>query len=345
MDTISKLTEIIQNAVRDYAEHREQAPEEWLQDYLGRTLNTKGADVVRDISKEIIETTVLMEDEKSAMNSAMANGQSAENWFTSEIFADTDSNGEKAKTAAEFFNGISNARASVEDRTNEAHAADKEFVDTSEESEWQDSNWNDYKLKDILKKICTEAGKLGMSEIASDVFTKASQEGIAAALSGEFVRDIVVDAADKGLKFAVSAGLAVAQERNIIPLTTFNVLATTAHRTVESMSAIGDAVKGKCTVTEALIRVKNTAVSTFSGLWKQHKNKVAEEITDAVGNVFGAKGAVIAGAVSGLFVDKKENESRFVTILKEAGKAVLRFMTKESHVPFFRKNKALQLNN
>lgn len=340
MSNISKLTEIIQSAVQDYAGHiTEQTPDEWLQDYLGRKLTSKATDTIHAISEEIVETLDLMEDEKTAMNSAIAKGQSAENWLSSEIIAGADSNGAKAKTAAEFFNGILNAQSSI------GNMIDADFVEISEDSEWQDSNWNDYKLKDTLKGVGVEVGKLGMYEIVSDIFVKASEEGIESALSGESVRDIIVDIADRNLKVAVSAGLAVAQDSGIIPPTTFKVLATTAHKTVESISAIGDAVKGKCTMTEALVKIKNTAVSTFSGMWKQHKNKIADEIVDVVGTVFGAEGAVIAGAVSGLIIDKKENESRFVTVLKEAGKAALRFLTKEIRVPIFQKNKSLQLNS
>ena len=334
------LTYVLLSAIKDFKVHiGEQSPDEWLQDYLGRKLTSKSVDAVNAISEEIIETLDLMEDEKNAMNSAIARGQSAENWLFSEIIAGADSNGAKAKTAAEFFNGILNVQSSIGD------VIDADFVEISEDSEWQDSNWNDYKLKDTLKGVGAEVGKLGMYEIASDIFVKASEEGIESALSGESVRDIIVDVADRNLKVAVSAGLAVAQDSGIIPPMTFNVLATTAHRTVESISAIGDAVKGKCTMTEALIKVKNTAVSTFSGMWKQHKNKIADEIVDVVGTVFGAEGAVIAGAVSGLIIDKKENESRFVTVLKEAGKAALRFLTKEIRVPIFQKNKSLQLNS
>lgn len=339
MDNISKLTEIIQNAVLDYAEYSSmQTPEEWLQEYLWKHLPSKTTDTIHAVSGEILETLDLMEEKKAAMNTALAKGQSAENWLSSDIMAESGGNGEKARMAAEFLNGIVKAQSGFE------NVIDAELVETSDDSQWQDSSWNDYKLKDTLKNIAAEAGKSGMREIASEMFLKASEEGIASALSGESVRDILISGADTGVKAAVSAGLVLAQESGIIPPTTYKVLATTAHKTVESLSAIGDAMKGKCTMTEALVKIKNTAVSTFSGMWKQHKNKVASEIVDVVGEVYGAKGAVIAGAVSGLIVDKKENESRFMTVLKEAGKAALRFLTKEINIPFFQKNKALQLN-
>ena len=68
------------------------------------------------------------------------------------------------------------------------------------------------------------------------------------------------------LKVAVSAGLAVAEDSGVIPPSTFEVIATTTHRTVESLAAFGDVIRGRKTMTEAIIEVKNTAVSTFSAL-------------------------------------------------------------------------------
>lgn len=337
----SKLTEMLFDAVADYAAHASvQNPDEWLQEYLGKTLSSKTIDVIHVISEEIIDTLNLMENKKNAMNAAVDKGQSAENWFSSDVMNESGSNGEKARRAAEFFNGIYKAQSDLED------VVETDWIEIDEDSkEWQDDNWNDYKLKDTLKEIAKEVGKTGMKEIASDLFLKASEEGIASVLSDKAaMQDILLNGADIGLKVAVSAGLAVAEESGIIPVTSFQVLATTAHKTVESMTAIGEVIKGKLTMTEALVRIKNTAISTFSGMWKQHKNKMADEIVDVVGNVYGMKGAVIAGAVSGLVIDTNSNESRLTTVLKEAGKAAIKFLTKERTFAIFSKNKKLKLN-
>ncbi|MEE3403219.1 MAG: hypothetical protein VZR73_03960 [Acutalibacteraceae bacterium] len=203
---------------------------------------------------------------------------------------------------------------------------------------------HDYRLKDTLKKVAKEAGQCGLREIAADVFAKASEDGLAAVIQDkDFVTDTLVDGANVGLKVALSAGLAVAEDSGVIPPTSFHVLATIAHKTVESFSAFKDVIKGRRSLTDALIHIKDTAVSTFSGLWAKHGTAIREEIVDTVGAVFGMKGAVIAGAIHGALMKNTEG-SKFVTVIKEAGKAAVRFFTKEIKLPFFNKTKALQLN-
>lgn len=69
-------------------------------------------------------------------------------------------------------------------------------------------------------------------------------------------------------KVAVSAGLTtVAEESGVLPPSTFAGTTTTAHKTVESLATFGDVVRGRKTLTEAIVEVKNTAVSTFSAMY------------------------------------------------------------------------------
>ena len=61
-------------------------------------------------------------------------------------------------------------------------------------------------------------------------------------------------------------------------------------------------------------------------------------ITDS----YGIKGAVIKGTVTGLLTSPKEG-SKLKHILKETGKAVFSFLTKERHFPLFNRNKNKQI--
>ena len=157
------------------------------------------------------------------------------------------------------------------------------------------------------------------------------------------VRVIAGDGEQIGIMSSADA-LRIAEENGILPTTTIQAIAATAFKTVENMKVFAEVSKGKLTITEALISIKNTSIATLSGIWKQYKNGLIADAVDIAGTVFGAPGAIIAGAASGLIVESN-GESRLVTVLKEAGKAALRFLTKEIHVPFFSKNKALELNN
>ena len=344
MSSMSAVTEIIFDALADYcAKAGTQTPAEWLQGYLGAKLPSQSVETIRKISGEILETLDIMEKKKAAMEEAAKAGKSAETWFAADVMAEAGSSAEKARRAAAFFNGLTKAEKSLDG------SAEAEVIDISEEAaEWRDENWNDFKLKDTLKGLAVEAGRTGLKEIASDVLLKASQEGMTALADSGFIKNTIAKASasglktavSSGLKAAVSAGLTIAESSGLLPAASVKVLAATAFKTVESMTAFADVIRGQATVTEALVKVKNTAVATVSGMWAQHKNQLLTEIVDVSGKVFGPQGALIAGAVSGLLKDTN-GESRLVSVLKEAGKAVMRLFTKKISNPFA-KNKVFQ---
>ena len=330
----SKLTEILRDAVSNYtANSQEKTPAEWLQGYLGENLPDKSVDAIHKISSEILSTLDLMEEKKAALNNAIESGESAESWFAKEVMNESGSNGSKARVAAEFFNGITTANNTYE------NAAEGEIIDIDGEK-WDDEEWNDYRLKDSLKEVAVEAGKAGMREIASEAFMKASEEGIAAVFKdSEFVQQSLEKGAVTGLKVAVSAGLTLAEESGVLPPSSFAVIATTAHKTVESLASFGDVVRGRKTLTEAIVEVKNTAVSTFSAMWKKCGTGVIHEVKDTVASVFGVKGAIISGLVTGIATPPQEG-SKVMHVIKETGKAVWSFLTKERHIiPVFSKLK------
>lgn len=333
-----KLTTILHDAISDYASHAEEKePAEWLQDYLGRKMPNKTIDYIHSVSTEIISTISLMEEKKADLEKAVQAGVSAENWLVKDINKENEGNGEKAKLAVEFFNGITSAEHSYDE------SVEPVIIDIENES-WNESDWNDYRLKDTLKGVAVEAGKAGMREIVSETFLKASGEGFKNVFEDtNFIVDTLEKGAQLGMKTAVSAGMIIAEEQNIIPPTTLQIIATTAHKTIESMSAIGDVIKGKSTFTDAMVKIKNTAVSTFSGMWKQHKGKAKEEIIEAVGGIFGIKGAIFSGIVNGL-TKEKEEESRFKTVVKEIGKSALSFLTKKIELPILGKIKNVLFN-
>ena len=338
MINTSKLTEILRDAIKDYtANVGNKETAEWLQDYLGEKLTTKTPDMIKAITSEIIGTLDVMEQKKAALDAALEDGISAEDWLTDEVMEQSGGNGSKALMAAKFMQGIT----ATDVNTNEP--IEVEVLDPSDVN-WSDDEWNDYELKDSVKGVAIEAGMAGMKEIASEVFQKAAEEGISGVLSdGEFIADTLTQGACEGLKVAVSAGLSIAEENSIIPHATFQVLATTAHKTVESFSAFRDVVKGRSTVTEALIKIKNTAVSTFCGMIDQYKDCIKSEIIDAASFSFGAKGAAIAGAFCGLVTPPQEG-SRLKNAIVEAGKAAWGFLTKERHLPIFNRNKNKQIS-
>lgn len=342
----SKLTEILRDAVSDYtSKSEEKTPAEWLQGYLGEKLPEKSVDAIKSISGEILGTLDLIEAKKASMEAAMVNGQSAETWFANEVVADRSSNGEKARDLAVFFNGISKANAEYENVI-DIEETSVEEIDTQDAEEWNDDNWNNFKLKDTAKETVGEIVKTGFREIAADVYMKASEEGIGAVISDkEFIIDTVIDVAGNGVKTAVSAGLVIAEESGVIPPTTFEAIAAIAYKAVEEAKVLGEVIKGKATITQAISKIKNTVVATAASVWEQNKAVIKEEVVEKVGDIFGMKGAVIAGAINGLFT-QPEDEPKLKTVLKSVAKSVMGFLTKERHLPVFNKtkNKQLEMN-
>ena len=329
MDNV-KLVDIIKDAVSDYSQRpEEQTDSDWLRDYLGRKLPDRSVDTIHSISGEIIQTLDLMEEKKAAMENAIEEGKTAENWLAADVMSQPEDNGFNVRKAAEFFNGISKANADIID----------EYEYQEMEAEDFEEPPNDYRSRDTLRGVAAEAGKAGLREFTSEVFLRASEVGIENTLAdSDFMADVISKGAQTGLKTAVSAGLAIAEETGIIPPTTFGILAATAHKAVESASVIRDLVKGNIGLTDALVNIKNTAVSTFSGLWAEHKEKAKEEIISMAGVVFGPVCAATMGAVNGLMTAKEE-EPILVSMIKGAAKATVNLLTMEIHIPFFSKVK------
>ncbi len=112
MINTKKLTSLLGEAITDYrANISGLNSADWLEDYLGRKLPSKTGEEIHEMSEEIFSTLDIMEKNDALMQAALDNGQSAESWLTSEIANESGSSGEKAKTAAELYNGIAAAEA------------------------------------------------------------------------------------------------------------------------------------------------------------------------------------------------------------------------------------------
>ena len=328
------LTDILREAIGDYqASASSASASEWLRSYLGEKLTNKTSEEINAYSDEISDTINFMEKKQAEMVAASERGISAENWAAKELTQNAESNGELARESAILLNDL-----------NAAQDVEADVIDV-EATEWSDDKWNDYKLKDTVKGVAAEAGMAGLREIASSAFQKAAEDGIESLADKEFLAEAAVSGAQTGLKYAVSAGLAIAEDRGAVSPLGAEAIGAIAHRTIESASALVDVARGKRTMTEALVHIKNTAVVTVTGIVQRNKERITNAVATAaskvgtvlgggiIGKVFGTIGAAISGAVVGLVTPKKD-ESRVKTVIKEAGKAVWGFLTKERHIPF-----------
>lgn len=334
-----RLSAIIRESISDYAANAEvKAPSDWLKDYLVRQLANKSDEMLQNVSNEVIGTINSLEKINTSMKEAMEQGKSAESWMVSELVNDSGNNGTKAKTLAKCINSFALANADLN------KLEPQNIIDTnSNENIWLDDNWNEYSLKDAAKQVAIECGNIGIEELGSEDFKGSIDIGIENTTDDLSVVDVLLNGMQSGLKVAVSAGLIVAEEKGIIPPTAVKAIATIAHRTIESLSIIKKVVRGQVSVTDALIHIKDTAVSTFCGIWKQCKNSIKDEIVDSVKNVFGNLGTVVSGIVTGLTTPKTEG-SKLKNVIVNVGKAAIGFLKKEINIPLFDKIKKLVLS-
>ncbi len=306
MSNMYAIAEIVFDAFTDYSANAGgQAPAEWMQAYLCAKLPNKTVDAMRNLSTKTIEALDNMEKKKAAIEEAVAAGESVEDWFVSNIMAESGGNGAKALLATAFFNGIADAEKKLD------AGAKTEPIDISENPEqWQDNKWDGQKLKDTLQNLAFSAGKTGMREFISGAFMKASQECIAETPTDRgFVTDAVDNGATSVLKVAVATGLTIAASKGLLPATPIKVLVATSFLAVESLPALADAMIGKSILMEALLKVKNIAVAVVAEMWTQHNNLTPYFATITTTRLFGAQGAAIAGAISSLFREYSQNNN------------------------------------
>lgn len=105
---------------------------DWLKGYLSDKMPDKTPEEIETISDSIITTIDVRAKKKNAMEKALENGQSVEEWFAKDMMSNGLSSGETAKRAAECY-------AAMEDPEH----VDAEVVS---QGDWSDSNWKgDYR--------------------------------------------------------------------------------------------------------------------------------------------------------------------------------------------------------
>ncbi len=299
MSSMYEITEIVFDAFTDYSANAGKlTPAEWMQAYLCAKLPNKTVDAMRNLSTKTIEALDNMEKKKAAIEEAVATGKAAEDWFASNIMAESGGNGAKACMATAFFNGIAEAEKILD------AGAKPETIDITENSEqWQDDKWDEHKLKDTLQNLACYAGKTGMKEFISGAFMKASQECVAETKidRGFLTADAVANGAAPVLKIATATGLIIAAAKGLLPVTPIKILVATSFLAVEGLPTMADAMIGKSILRESLLKVKDIAIAVVAEMWTQHKDLTPYLATITATRLFGAQGAATTGALSSLF--------------------------------------------
>lgn len=178
----------------------------------------------------------------------------------------------------------------------------KELQKEAQSGNWKESNWNEYKTKDLAMGIGRQAGAAALQgaaigagmEIASKIWNGEEIEG------EEVVEKALESGVDFGVKAAASGALKVGVEKGIIKVipkgTPASTIANIAYVGIENVKVLGKVATGELTVEEGLDKMEETTVSTVAGMAASAKGT---SIGMIIGSVFGPVGTAVGGFVGG----------------------------------------------
>lgn len=178
----------------------------------------------------------------------------------------------------------------------------EQMRDEAQSGNWNELNWNEYKMKDLAMGIGKQAGYAALQGAAIGVgFDIAHKLWNGEEIKGEeVVEKAILTGADFGVKAAVGGALKVGVEKNIIKAipkgTPASTIANIAFVAVEDIKIVGKMIKGELSFREGIEKIEQTTVSTAAGLVGMGKGATAGA---AIGTVFGPVGTAIGGFIGG----------------------------------------------
>lgn len=321
---------ILREAVESYIQSMDTQPvNEWLNGYLTAQMPQKSTEEIAEITANIMDAVKKHDEKIASMKKAIESGQSAESWFARETMSSEKTVGEQAKELVECHSSLTEISNSYEEPENCEETIDVEVIPPEE---WEDSNWNSYKIKDALLETAKQAGNVAIKNTASDLYSKITEYGFRSVLTDKtLIKDSVLYGANTGLKAATTGALEVAKDRCIIPElapeTNTGILANIAGIAIENVKVLGSIAKGDIGFSDGLAMIKNNTVATISGMFGQ---KYGVSIGAAVGSVVGPLGTMVGGFIGGAvgkFAGTKVG-SAIVSTAKKVGSVAKSFCKK-----------------
>lgn len=290
---LSKIIPILLSALQDYMDNKGTlSNSEWLKGYLQNNVQDVLPPEMLEITETISETLHSLQEKGSELRKAVEEGQSFDNWFARAVMSENEGNGAIAKKAVQLLTELNSQNANF---------SNEETTEDTEE-DWDDQEWNSYRLKDLLKQVASSAGNSALLAVASDVSAKWRSEGFdAVKADGQIIKEMSLIAAGEDLKYVLSAGLQVARivYPGIVPELSNEEIAYVAHNAVERFRIFSQMIHGDLTVTEGMIAINEVEIATLACLWEKHKDFW---MNDIIKNVFGLKGQCICSMIDGMLL-------------------------------------------
>ena len=290
---LSKIIPILLSALQDYMDNKGTlSNSEWLKGYLQNNVQDVLPPEMLEITETISETLHSLQEKGSELRKAVEEGQSFDNWFARAVMSENEGNGAIAKKAVQLLTELNSQNGNF---------SNEETTEDTEE-DWDDQEWNSYRLKDLLKQVASSAGNSALLAVASDVSAKWRSEGFdAVKADGQIIKEMSLIAAGEDLKYVLSAGLQVARivYPGIVPELSNEEIAYVAHNAVERFRIFSQMIRGDLTVTEGMIAINEVEIATLVCLWEKHKDFWMNGI---IKNVFGLKGQCICSMIDGMLL-------------------------------------------
>lgn len=299
-DNAKQFADILHNAVSSYLDNKESCNiKEWLYNYLSEQIPDKSSEEIMYIRDTIINTIEIHEQTIESMNNALHSGKSVETWFQEETISNKISVGQQAYGLVETHSALTDILNQYTEPNEQQEVID---VETIPQEEWEDTNWNRYKMKDLVSETVRQAGETALITTASDLYGKTIEYGLKTVLTNkELISESVIIGADTGLKVVISGAMEIAEAKNIMPIgeTDIESRSLIASLTIENLKTLGKVTKGEIGLTECLKNIKDTSVATVATIVKTKVTAVGAKVGATIGAVFGPVGAVIGNFVGG----------------------------------------------
>lgn len=334
-DTAQQFANILKDSISSYIDKKESCTvEEWLNNYLTECLPDKSAMEISAISNEIISTIKLHDETIASMHNAMDSGKSVEAWFQEETTFSNQPLGQQARELVEVHSALTSVSNQYADSDEQQEVIDVEVISPEE---WEDGNWNKYKMKDLVTETVRQAGDTALRTTASDLYEKTLEYGLKTVLTDKtLISESVLNGANAGVKAATAGAMEVASQRGMIIADGQDTesRAIVASIAIENVKILGKVVSGEIGVADALKEMQDTSIATVATVLKAKitgiSTKVGKRIGTTIGAVFGPAGALVghfAGGVIGKVAGTKVG-SKIIETAKKVGNAAKSVVSK-----------------
>lgn len=264
---------------------------------------------------------------------------------TDQAFRDGDYRGQRKlvpEGQADEVSGKATDRIEAPDGTTSnslSKARAKQMQEEAQSGKWNDLNWNEYQMKDILKGVAVNVGNAALLGAAIGAGTAVVRKLIdhEEIKLSDVAKDALKGAGDMGGKVAIASALKVAAEKEIIKAipkgTPVSTIASVVYVGVENAKVLYKVGKGELTLREGAHQMELVTVSSVAGL--AASGIAGAKLGAAIGTVCGPVGAAIGGFVGsavGFMVGSKAGEvvckaaqkvrAKVYEGIKDAGKRV-----------------------